>query len=109
MKLKLYSIRDNKSGVYQAPSHAVNDVVVMRSLQTVLREGNNLLSRYPGEFDLYQVAEFDDESGTAMPLPQGNRHVCTIAALVPSIPEPTQLVERLEASIPASATARSDQ
>lgn len=118
MKLRMYSIKDTKSGEYHQPHHATNDVVAMRGIQSVIRSGKTTLSQYPQEFDLVEVGEWDDETGTLIGRIGGPRHVTTCAALAPLQP-PQQAapaaVDKLETSIvrleqqslfPASATAQ---
>lgn len=58
--LAIYDITAQQYGqVITAP----NVGTVTRELTDMLREGNNTISKHPGDFALYHVGWFDDESG----------------------------------------------
>lgn len=62
MKYPVYCIRDNKVGF--APQFHIqeNEVASIRAFKFML-DGANLLGKFPEDYDWYQVAEFDTESG----------------------------------------------
>lgn len=66
MKLKLFSIYDVKSGVYLAPFPARGDVDAVRNVKDGLRNPQmreTPIGQNPKDFELHELAMFDDESG----------------------------------------------
>lgn len=65
MRKRLYSVKDNKVGVFCSPFNHVNDAEAIRDLTTVvnLEKGDSKLSTYPEDFDLYYIGEFDTDTG----------------------------------------------
>lgn len=66
MKLKLFSIFDVKSGVYLAPFPARGDVDAVRYVTDGLRNPqmrDTPIAQNPSDFELHELAVFDDESG----------------------------------------------
>lgn len=62
MQLKMFSIYDLVTNVYQPPMFAHNAGDCMRIVQNHMRQDNNL-SRYPDNFVLFDVGTFDDSTG----------------------------------------------
>lgn len=70
MKSKLYSVRDQKVNVFADPFPSPTDGAALRGMQSAVESGQGDISKYPEDFDLYCVAEFDPETGTVNPYPQ---------------------------------------
>lgn len=81
MILKAYSIYDNKALSYNAPWFTHTDGAAVRSLRDLVNEPNNNVSRHPGDFVMYCVGEFDDQTGI-FTLCSPLRHVMDAQALV---------------------------
>lgn len=85
MRFQLFSIRDNKAGCFLAPFVARTDVDAQRQLTAGFRDPRmkeTPVGQNPGDFDLYSLGSFEDDSGeisVAMP----PRLVTALAALVP--------------------------
>ncbi|WNK14020.1 MAG: nonstructural protein [Microvirus sp.] len=60
MITRMYSVRDNKVGVYHTPFFCDSDVNASRSLQMAVRDNKVQLSFFPEDFDLYFLGTFDD-------------------------------------------------
>lgn len=71
MKQKVYSVFDIKAGTYSAPHPCVSRGVAMRSFETEVNNPASMLNKYPKDFVLYEIAEFDDCTGAYIPLPDG--------------------------------------
>lgn len=69
MKLSLYSLRDTKSGTWLQPICHRHDIEAQRALVALIATTDCGISRYPGDYDLFRVAEFDDETGVVSPVP----------------------------------------
>lgn len=59
----LYAMLDKKAGVYGPVMMAHNDVHMTRVLQETFRGSSHTVEKFPEDFDLYQVASYDGESG----------------------------------------------
>lgn len=62
MKLKIYSIRDEKSG-FGAPSYDVSHQVAMRNFAHALVTTRGIMATNPQDFSLWCLGEFDTEKG----------------------------------------------
>lgn len=61
----MYSVLDKTTKAYLNPLHFINHGDAIRWLTTVVNkddEGNNI-NKYPEQFALYFVGEFDDQTG----------------------------------------------
>lgn len=70
MILKVYSIRDDKAGTFAAPFYQANHQVAQRSLNQAALDPNTTIHKFPSDFALYCVGEFDDANGKITPLDQ---------------------------------------
>lgn len=62
--LQIYSIRDDKMGVFHSPNLYKHVEEVTRSIKTFLAsDKQNNLSEFSEDFSLYLVGYFDTESG----------------------------------------------
>lgn len=68
MILKLFSLRDIKAASFSAPFLCANVQVAKRIVVDMLAEGRALAARHPEDFELYEVASFDDANGKVVPL-----------------------------------------
>lgn len=81
MEIKLYSIFDKKTAVYQPPIFCHNQGHAQRHIIDVFTGKNYTVSKFPEDFTLYEVGEFNDVTGVlnAYITPQ---HVCEISTLI---------------------------
>lgn len=63
MKQKVYAIVDKKVNAFNSPIVTANDDVMKRMVHDTIMQGDSLLAKYPSDFDLYDLGEFDNESG----------------------------------------------
>jgi len=68
MKFQLFSIFDSKANVFHAPFAAVNADVAMRQFEASASDLNSLLYKFPSDFSLFHVGDFDDGNGTVQAL-----------------------------------------
>lgn len=76
----LYSLHDNKSGVWQAPCPDFNDSTAKRNLAAGLHSTNDLRIFAPADFELYCVGTFDSASGAVTA--QLPVYICSCADLL---------------------------
>ncbi len=68
MKMFVYSVKDNASGTFLPPFTAYSDTVAKRDFKcqyddAVRNVPSSSLAMFPGDFDLYLLGTFDNESG----------------------------------------------
>nr|QJB19391.1 MAG: nonstructural protein [Microvirus sp.] len=63
MKMYLYAVYDMKTRVFCIPFFAPNKEVALRSFEYSANHDDNDIGRYPSDFGLYEVGEFDDGTG----------------------------------------------
>lgn len=69
MKTNGYCIYDKKARSYNAPIFLANDEVAIRDLRTVVENAGSMLAKFPDDFLLCKVCEFDSATGSVVPLP----------------------------------------
>lgn len=81
MTQKMFSIRDSKGEFYSSPFYKKTDAEAQRDFATLVRDGNNQVSKYPEDFDLYFIGTFDDITGKVDALATPH-HVIKATALI---------------------------
>jgi hypothetical protein len=65
--LKFYSIRDGKSETYNKPFTEVSNGVALRNFMTAMENEDSMIKKYPEDFSLWQVGQFDETTGEIIP------------------------------------------
>lgn len=68
MTLKVLAPYDKKTALYQTPFIVRHVGEAIREWDIVTRDKNTKYGKNPEDFDLYQVGEFDDETGEIIPM-----------------------------------------
>ncbi len=64
MIMKIYSIRDNKAGVFNNPIFSPNDEHAKREFEMMYSNAKDgIFVRYPEDFDLYSIGEYNTDTG----------------------------------------------
>jgi len=63
MKYALYSLHDVKSQSYAQPFYCPNRAVAIRHYMAAREDESSLVSKFPGDFRLFELAVFDDTTG----------------------------------------------
>lgn len=63
MMLQAYSIYDSKAKVFSQPFFTSNHQMALRSFITLIEDGGNNVARFPEDFSLHHIGEFDDATG----------------------------------------------
>lgn len=66
MDVRLYSIRDRKSG-FLAPMHDVNDDTARRNFAFAIQNRDSMYLAFPDDYELYYVGSYDTDSGIISP------------------------------------------
>lgn len=61
--LKVFSIRDAKSEIFMTPFFQKTHGEAERTFKEAVKNENSLISKYPEDYDLYFLGEYDDQSG----------------------------------------------
>ena len=69
MIYNVYAIRDQQSGRFMQPVNDINDQTAKRGFSQAVNAPDGIIGFAPKDFDLYKIAEFNDESGQYDPLP----------------------------------------
>jgi len=64
MQLKIFTIRDSKGEVYNTPFFQKSHGEAERSFRELVNDEKSMVSKYPDDFDLYFVGEYNDQTGT---------------------------------------------
>lgn len=65
--VKAYCVLDVKSKIYNTPMFLINDAVAQRQFEVIVNDGNSIISKFPEDYRLYRVGEFDMLSGLITP------------------------------------------
>lgn len=68
MKLKAFTIRDTKGEVYNTPFFQKTHGEAERSFKSLLHDNQSMVAKYPEDYDLYYIGEYDDQSGQLLGL-----------------------------------------
>jgi len=63
MKLKIFSLYDEKAQVFNTPQYLAHKGEAIRMLQTTLGAKESMMSKYPEDFNLYCLGTYDDSTG----------------------------------------------
>ena len=57
---KIYSVYDDAAKAFLQPFFAVTDGLAIRSFTEAVNDPNTSLSKYPSQFTLFQIGEYED-------------------------------------------------
>lgn len=60
----MFSVYDTKARNYSNPFTAINQQVAIRDFTQAVNESSSQLNKFPDDFKLIEVGEFDDENCT---------------------------------------------
>lgn len=81
MKHKAFSIRDSKGMCYLTPFFKKSLGEAERDFMTLVNDERSMVAKYPDDYDLWYLGEFDDDLGTLASL-QTPQHVAKAISLV---------------------------
>lgn len=68
MKISVCAVHDKKTGTYDAVFTTRHNGDAIRSWDVIRKDDKTKYGKHPADFDLYQIATFDDQSGQIEPL-----------------------------------------
>jgi hypothetical protein len=79
---QVYSFHDSKVCVYHPPMVLLNDGEARRLASDCVNDAQTPMSRHPADFRLVRLGEYDDNSGTLIPL-SAPEFVCDLVEFKP--------------------------
>lgn len=63
MKLLTFAIYDNAKKLYAQPFYMVTTSTAIRAFQTLCQDPTSEVAKYPADFHLFHLGQYDDSSG----------------------------------------------
>lgn len=63
MKMLVFSVFDLKTGCFAQPFFGVARGQALRSFGDAVQGGDGVISKHPGDYQLFEIGGFDDEAG----------------------------------------------
>lgn len=70
MQLKVYSIFDEKAKCFGQPFFMAHNGMALRAFSDLVADKSTSINKHPGDYKLYCLADYDDNSGEFASLPQ---------------------------------------
>lgn len=67
-KMCVFSVYDSKAEAYAMPFFQKTIGLAIRSFEQAAKDPESNLYKYPGDFTLFQIGEFDEIKGVLVPL-----------------------------------------
>jgi len=61
--MKMFSIKDMKGQMFLKPTFAMSVADALRNFEVLSNEGESMISKFPADFRLFHLADFDINSG----------------------------------------------
>jgi hypothetical protein len=59
----VYSLFDKKAKIYMNVFTDINDGTAIRQMQQACEQEGSVISKYPSDYALYRITQWDDETG----------------------------------------------
>lgn len=82
--LKMYSVRDSKTEVFNSPFFNHTHGEAERNFRTLVNDEKSQPGMYPQDYDLYYLGEYDDQTGKLVPL-DSPQHIIQAIHLVKKV------------------------
>ena len=60
--MRVFSVYDSKAEAYGAPVFFKTKGEAIRGFTDIVNDGNSMLSKYPGDYTLFELGSFDEET-----------------------------------------------
>lgn len=67
MLCKVFSVYDSKAQAFLQPFFSANGATACRMFERAVNEEGSNFNRYCGDYELFEIGDFDDSSGTLEP------------------------------------------
>lgn len=89
----MFSIRDSKAEIYNVPFFAKTTAEAERNLRETMKDERTLINKYPEDFSLWMLGEYDDQTGECTSHPP--THLINAVQLQDQGPAPQGIQENL--------------
>lgn len=69
MKIKVFTVHDIKAGAYMQPFHMQTVPLAIRAFAELSNDKNHQFGRYPEDYQLFEIGEYDDATANYTMLP----------------------------------------
>lgn len=83
MRMKAYAVYDKQVGAYMVPFFCRTDGEAIRSFTDAVGDKNTQFCKYPTDYHLFRLGEFDDASGALEPVAGGAQPIVSALEVVP--------------------------
>ena len=66
--MKIFAMYDTKAQCYLQPFPETSTIAALRGFEVAVNEGKSTFSRFPDDFCLMELAEFNQDTGQIVPL-----------------------------------------
>ena len=73
--IKVFTVRDAKADAYLAPFFMKTKGLAIRGFETTVNDQKTEFNKYPEDYDLYQIGEYDEQSGKILSA-DTPEHIC---------------------------------
>lgn len=77
---KMFSIRDSKGEIFHPPFFKNTHGEAERDFKQLSKDDKSMVSKYPEDFDLYYIGEYDTKTGKMNPV-ETPQHIIKAVAL----------------------------
>lgn len=60
---KVFAIRDQKAAIFNQPFFKLTHGEAERDFTTLVNDSQSTINKYPDDFDLYHLGDYDDQTG----------------------------------------------
>lgn len=104
MMLKVFSLLDQKTGIFSPPFFMVHQAQAMRAVVELGCDPNTTVGRHPADFALCCLGEFDDNTGQFL-APAGVQHLGLVVQMLPPKAAPMSLFSGADSSLAPGSSA----
>lgn len=92
MIVKVFSLLDTKTGIYNLPWFMVHTGMAIRTIIDLAADPNTTIARHPADFVLVDLGTFDDATGQCDT--RSHQHLGTVASFLPLPQQSLPLMDR---------------
>jgi len=70
--MKLFAMYDTKAQTFLQPFPETSTIAALRGFEVAVNEGKSTFSRFPDDFCLMEIADFNQDTGQLIPLAAPN-------------------------------------
>lgn len=104
MYLRMYAVYDLKAVAFLQPFFSNSNGSAIRAFEDVVNDGQSPIAKHPGDYQLFELAGFDDNTGSLVPL-SPTKLLCSGSDFVKAVADvPVKAVWPQTGSVPAAVS-----